>query len=251
MTISERIFINADDFGFNSSINKAIVELFEKRLINSTTLMANMPGFEEAVDLANQYQFANKIGIHLVLTDGTPLSEGIKSINFLFNGIEHYKRYRHFLFFLTKNQKKIIYEGFATQIEKIQSKNISITHIDTHHHVHEMYGIMKIILELQKRYNIPYVRILNNMEKASIWYKRVYRCRLNNILFNKGINYSDLFGNQADFSAKWSENTHFFKNKAIEIMVHPDYNQEGQLVDMAGENQYDFNFIQSLRLNLE
>ena len=42
--------INADDFGLSSSVNK-IVESFNNGLINSTTLMANMPGFEEAVEL--------------------------------------------------------------------------------------------------------------------------------------------------------------------------------------------------------
>ena len=45
------IYINADDFGLGTSVNKAIVECFNSGIINSTTLMANMPGFDEAIEL--------------------------------------------------------------------------------------------------------------------------------------------------------------------------------------------------------
>jgi chitin disaccharide deacetylase len=47
--IANNVKINADDFGLNSSVNKAIIEAFDNNYINSTTLMANMPGFDEAV----------------------------------------------------------------------------------------------------------------------------------------------------------------------------------------------------------
>lgn len=48
MTGSCRIIVNADDFGMSSQINHAIVEAFQKNLISSTTMMANMPAFDEA-----------------------------------------------------------------------------------------------------------------------------------------------------------------------------------------------------------
>ena len=46
------LFVNADDFGLSHEVNMAIVEAFKKGLINNTTIMVNMPGFEEAVRLA-------------------------------------------------------------------------------------------------------------------------------------------------------------------------------------------------------
>ena len=42
-----KIIVNADDFGMRAEVNQAIVDAFEQRLISSTTLMANMPGFGE------------------------------------------------------------------------------------------------------------------------------------------------------------------------------------------------------------
>jgi predicted glycoside hydrolase/deacetylase ChbG (UPF0249 family) len=40
-----RIIVNADDFGMGPETKRAIVAAFDKSLISSTTLMANMPAF--------------------------------------------------------------------------------------------------------------------------------------------------------------------------------------------------------------
>ena len=72
--INEEFFIvNGDDFGYSTSINHATIEAFNHDKINSATIMANMPGFEEAVELAHANKVADKIGAHLVLTEGTLL----------------------------------------------------------------------------------------------------------------------------------------------------------------------------------
>jgi predicted glycoside hydrolase/deacetylase ChbG (UPF0249 family) len=240
--MSKMIIINADDFGLNSSVNKAIAEAFSNGLINSTTLMANMAGFEEAVDLANKYEFTQRIGAHLVLTDGTPLTEEIKSLDFLFNGITRYKKSRYLIFFLKKSNQKLIYNEFAAQIEKIQSKNIQITHLDTHHHVHEIYIITKILLDLGKKYNIPFIRILNNLEKSTKLYKRVYRKFINYYIMKKHANFSDIFGDRSDFLVKTKEDHSIIKKmeKNIEVMVHPDYNVDGKLIDKDCTREFNF-----------
>ena len=91
----KKIIINADDFGLNTSVNHAIIESFEKGLINSTTIMANMPGFDEAIDLAHKHNIINKTGIHLTLTEGEPLTTNIL-ISGLYNrensNIKKYKK---------------------------------------------------------------------------------------------------------------------------------------------------------------
>ncbi len=105
----EKLIINADDFGLNSSVNRAIVDLFTNGLINSATLMANMPAFDEAISLVHKYNLAPKIGLHLVLTEGTPLTEEIKKIPFLFNGKKDYKKNKYQLFFPNKKLKDLFY----------------------------------------------------------------------------------------------------------------------------------------------
>jgi len=76
-TRRRNIVVNADDFGASRQTNEAILQAFEKGLISSATIMANMPAFEEACQLVHQHHLQRRIGLHLNLTSGKPLTAGI------------------------------------------------------------------------------------------------------------------------------------------------------------------------------
>lgn len=238
----KKIIINADDFGLKSSVNQAIVESFQKEFINSTTIMANMPGFEEAVELAFKHKINDKIGIHLNL-EGILLTSNILSTNlFEKKNIFKFKDKRLNLFFISKNENNLIFKEFAAQIEKVKKVGIQITHIDTHHHIHEIWPLTPIIMSLLKDYNIPKMRILNNMNQSSRFYKTTYRRFVNkNIMFNN-VNFSDFFGNQLEVMPLLKKNPSLFHDKQIEIMVHPDYNHKGELIDKIKHMEYSFDY---------
>lgn len=104
MSNNSSVIINADDFGLESSVNKAIIELFDKGLINSATLMANMPYFEETVELTYKYNFTNRMGIHLNLDEGHLLTSDIHSTS-IFDSENHLdlQNKRRNLFLISKN----------------------------------------------------------------------------------------------------------------------------------------------------
>jgi predicted glycoside hydrolase/deacetylase ChbG (UPF0249 family) len=241
--ILDNIKINADDFGLNSSVNKAIIEAFDRNYINSTTIMANMPGFEEAVYLIHKRELNSKIGAHLVLTEGIPLTEDIKTVDFLFKSRGQTKKQLiSNLFFLNKNKKKLIFNELCAQIEKIKKNGILITHLDTHHHTHEFYAILDIIFHIKKIYQIPTIRILNNLVKASSINKKIYRSTINYYVKKTHSNHSDLFGNQSEFLSKFNVDPEVLQKKSIEIMVHPDYDNKGKLIDKCSKENLNFNF---------
>lgn len=68
------LILNADDFGLSPSVNRGIVEAYHAGVITSTTLMANMPGFDEAVQIAKAEPGLG-VGLHFNLSYGRPLSE--------------------------------------------------------------------------------------------------------------------------------------------------------------------------------
>ena len=68
------LIVNADDFGLNEIENRAIAEAFEKGLIDRTTLLVNMPFAEDAMRLASEKGFADRVGLHVNLTSGRPLT---------------------------------------------------------------------------------------------------------------------------------------------------------------------------------
>src|SRR5450631_587440 len=131
MISDNRIIINADDFGYNIAINKAILRSFQGILITSTSMIVNMPGFEDAVQLARSQRFlSKKIGLHLNLTDGYPLSEAIRKCGRFCNGsgLFIYQRKRP-LFYLRPRERRAIYQEMRAQIEKMISAGIIPSHL--------------------------------------------------------------------------------------------------------------------------
>jgi len=237
------IIINADDFGLKSSVNNAIIKLFNDKLINSTTLMANMPGFEEAVEITYDNKITNRIGIHLNLDEGQLLTSGIYKASF-FEGKNHLnlRKQRMKLFFLTGYDKKLIYKEFGSQIERILNTGIKINHVDTHHQINEIWPITRIILALLRDYKIPSMRIADNLNKKTKFYKLLYRNFVNKYIRNTHTNFSDYFGNQSEAISFIRNNPSVIFNKRIEIMVHPDYNADGNLIDVVDGEEFAFEY---------
>jgi hypothetical protein len=243
-----KIIINADDFGLKSSVNGAISELFNRGLINSTTIMANMPFFDEAVELAFRNKFNNNIGIHLNIDEGNHLTNELHSTN-LFDENNNFrlKRNNKTLFFLTKREKGLIFNEFESQIGKVRKAGIQITHIDTHHHVHEIWPLTRIIIALLKKYNIQSMRILNTLNKSTKFYKHGYRVMVNRFIKMYGRNFTDLFGNQLEVLSYIKNNPSAPQLMRIEVMVHPDYNAEGRIFDNIQDKEYDFDYRELLQ----
>jgi predicted glycoside hydrolase/deacetylase ChbG (UPF0249 family) len=237
----DKIFINADDFGLNTTVNSAIVELFANKLINSTTLMSNMPSFENAVELAHKYDLTGKIGIHLNLDEGNLLTSGILKTT-LFDKKNPFgiTDRRNKLFFISKAEKDLIFKEFAAQIVRVRKAGIGITHIDTHHHIHEIWPITLIILALLKDYKISSMRILNNLNISTGFYKSGYRLVVNKFIKKSSVSFSDYFGNQFEAIEFCKLDKSFGNDKKLEIMVHPDYNEKGMIIDKINNQEYSF-----------
>lgn len=235
----QQIIINADDFGWKASVNQAIVEAFDRGWINSTTIMANMPGFEHAVELAHKHRLQHKIGVHLVITEGQPLTGIVRDMPFLFNGKRHLKN----LFLLDKTQRALVYQEMAAQIERVRACGLPITHLDTHHQIHDVWSIAQIMIRLLRAYEIPAMRILNNLEKLSLP-KNWYRNAVNRYLVAKGVHHTRFFGSRVDYLNQLKRDASLLQTgEQIEIMVHPDYNEDGDLIDRLNGKTYSLDFL--------
>jgi chitin disaccharide deacetylase len=244
----KEIIINADDYGLKSSVNKAIIDSFSMGLINSTTIMVNMPGFEEAIELAHKSGITNKTGIHLTLSEGQPVTSDILGSNLFYSGNNYgLRKYKGSLFFLSNVERILIYNEFAAQIEKAKKAGIQISHLDTHHHVDDVWSITKIILALLKTHNIPSMRILNNLNRSTKFHKIAYRNIINVLIKSNKASFSDFFGNQFEGLSLLRDNISKCDNKKLEIMVHPDYNAQGILINRLQEQEIIFNYPEDLQ----
>lgn len=229
------IIVNSDDFGISNQVNKAIVWGYESGCISSTTMMASMPGFEDAVTKAHEYPFLkNSIGLHMNLTQGVPLSEEIKKCpRFCKDGRFSYQRQKP-IFTLTSDEQKAIYQEISAQLGRLVCNNITPTHFDSHHHVHTEFGIINIYLAVAKEHGIRKVRLTKNIGKASTL-KRLYKVFFNQYI-RKGFSMitTDIFCSANEYAT--IKNTPIAQGKNIEIMVHAKLNDSGEVVDIDGLN---------------
>ena len=254
-----QITVNADDFGISREVNKAICEAFEKGLINRTTLMVNMPFANEAMQLAKEQGFSDKVGLHLNLTAGFPLSEELSKDPVMCNKQGEFSadfaRSLKTRFFLPKKTDRLIEKEIRLQLDKYKELGGCLWHMDSHHHVHTDPSIWRIIRRILKSSDNPYpvssIRLSRNMYKGGSFPANAYKSLYNNSvrkLADSGCNY---FGSAKDFE-------NFFENQAgsnssgsadninnnctnnmnngkqrlcIEIMVHPMYSDTGELID--------------------
>jgi predicted glycoside hydrolase/deacetylase ChbG (UPF0249 family) len=221
-----RVIINADDFGLNTSINLSIRDLLEKKLITSSTIIANGPCFKQAVAIASLFPMCS-FGVHLNITTLRPLTSnlGLKKIldkngNFNDKIFYTYPDYR---------LKTAIFAEWCAQIRKINSHGIKISHIDSHKHVHTIPKLFGILKRTQKKCKIKKVRITRNIyslnrpirSKSLLYKKLIWNFALKNIYKTKTTSGFTNFGSFYD-KAKEDRISH----ETVELMVHPGNTQK-------------------------
>jgi chitin disaccharide deacetylase len=153
-----RLIVNADDFGFTSGVNRAIIEAHTQGVVSSSTLMATGRAFEEAVSLAKGVPKLS-VGCHVVLIDGEPLTDpqripSLTKAREFRDGLKSFAL-RALTGRLAENE---ITSEVAAQIEKLRSAGISVSHVDTHKHTHLFPQILRPLLRAARECGVRAVR---------------------------------------------------------------------------------------------
>ncbi|MGA9174456.1 MAG: carbohydrate deacetylase [Thermoactinomyces sp.] len=145
------LIVNADDFGLSESVNRGIAEAHQNGIVTSTSLMANMPGFDHAVNLANELPHLG-IGFHFNLTYGSPIlpPEEIPSL------VDDQGNFRKISKETIETWKpEDIAKELAAQWQKVKASGIKITHLDSHHYIQITPSVQPLFLELARKENLP------------------------------------------------------------------------------------------------
>ncbi len=161
------LIVNADDFGHSSNVNQGVEKCHREGILTSATLMANMPGFSEAVIIAKRNPKLG-VGVHLNILRGTPLSKkeevpelidekGNFTPSFLSKIIQGFTQKA----FLQQLEKEL-----RAQIEKVSGAGIQITHFDSEMHSHLVIPhYFQLVCRLAEEYKVPSLRLVK--EKLS------------------------------------------------------------------------------------
>lgn len=193
--------INADDFGKDEMTTLAIAESFKHGYINQTTLMVNMPWAEKAVEIAKREGFADKVGLHLNLTESA-LGDKIC---------------------MPANNDTLRAE-MRSQISKYMSFNLPLLHCDSHHHVHFRLSVAFVLFPLLKRFGFKSVRRPYNISLGFAPGGMARHIR-NGLLVSfagaNGLKTTRWFGGVSEIEMA----------DDVEIMVHPVFASNGRLVN--------------------
>lgn len=231
--MNTKIVVNADDFGMNFLTTSAILKSFEMGWISTTTIMPTMPGFEEACEFAHEYNLLDKIGIHFNLTEGQPLTEKIKRCPKFYNqNGEMYKSGKGL--FLSAEEKEAIRLELEAQFKRLKEMDIYPTHADSHHHVHNYWNIGMILADFAKSNNIPAVRLSFNYGKNFSWKRITYSKLFNDRLKLKTLAKTKYFCEIRQITPELLR-----QNKPVEVMVHPIYDDKGNMTNYVGGDNFE------------
>lgn len=199
-----KLIVNADDFGYSRGVNYGIIDAHKYGIVNSTTMMMNMPGVNHAVELAKEHPTL-KLGIHLVLTCGKPLLQDVPS---LIDTQGNFKKLSDFM-----NDKNLslpeLEREWTAQIDRFLDFGLTATHFDSHHHVHGIPEFLPVIQRLSRKYNLPVRRISEQpVEGVPFFTDRFFHN-----FYGEGVT-ENYF---VDFSK------YDVDNQTIEVMCHPGY----------------------------
>jgi chitin disaccharide deacetylase len=125
------LIVNADDYGYVESINKAIESALKERVITSASLLANMPAFDDAVARAKAGGYTDRLGVHINLSEGMPLGTGYRTLvdkNGAFMGIGKLVGAS----LAGSLDPAELRKEIDLQVTKVQEAGITPSHLDTH-----------------------------------------------------------------------------------------------------------------------
>lgn len=153
-----RLIVNADDFGYTSGVNRAILEAHTGGVVTSSTLMANGAAFAEAAEMAKTMPQLST-GCHVVLIDGEPAldPEKIPSLTEARRFRDGLKAFAARALAARIDAGEVAAEAGA-QIRQLQAAGIPVSHVDTHKHTHLFPQILRPLLRAAKECGVRAVR---------------------------------------------------------------------------------------------
>lgn len=158
----QKIF-NADDFGISKGVNAAIVKAHCEGILNSASLMINQKYAAEAVKLAKEMPEL-EMGLHVNLTNEYPAASA-QEIPLLVDGQGKLKNgFVNLLlisFLKPRQLRQQVEIEMRAQIAKYLTTGLPLQHLDSHRHVHMIPQIFKTMRKLQKEFEVPRIRVMN------------------------------------------------------------------------------------------
>lgn len=229
-----QITVNADDFGMNENTTEAIVECFRRGIVIRTTAMVNMPWFENAVRIAERKRFAERVGLHVNLSEGWPLTAEIRKCRFWCNADGSFRgglwKNKLWRFWMPREAVRLAGIEIDAQMKAFVASGLPLRHFDSHQYSCSYWPLVDIACATARRNGFTSTRGF-----FSAPHRQFYCARVNKCVDRYGLSRPDLLLFAKDIP-RLASMTHSVSR--IEIHCHPNrrntqgaYDANGELMD--------------------
>ena len=130
-TASERlVVVNADDFGMSAEIDRGILEAHDRGIVTSASLLVDEPNTEAAIQEAHRRPKLG-LGLHVAFDSRGKWLIDVKDLD-------------------------VVQREIHRQIDRfIRMTGAAPDHIDSHHHVHRLFNVAYLFLDVGRQYRVP------------------------------------------------------------------------------------------------
>jgi len=180
---STYVVINADDFGLSAVVNREIVRCFSSEAISSTTIMANENFFDEAVELARTHGFADRVGVHLNLSHGRPLSDVPARLRRA-DGTLAFPQRRTWA---PKADLESLRRELSAQVGRVVAAGLRPSHFDSHEHWVNSFPYTRVVLDVAREFGVRWIRPARNWLYRPSLIKTGFKVLYNSYLRSEGV----------------------------------------------------------------
>lgn len=225
-----RVVTNADDFGASDDTVRATIACFERGALTSATIMTAMPATPAALEYAAGRGDVS-FGVHLALVgDGRerPLSDPARVPSLVDDdGVLLPTNVVRRRALTGRLRVEEICLEIERQLEVARDAGVSLTHVDSHRHVHKLGPVRDALARVLPRFGVHRVRRVQDVylrrpvTSPTYWVGRVWQAGLARRFVSTDHFYMPSSAHDAGWAAPLLDRMDGLPGVTLEVGVHP------------------------------
>ena len=153
----KRLIVCADDFGRDLAVNEAVEQGHRNGILTCASLMVGAPAATDAIERARRLPKL-RVGLHIVLVDGTPLLPGGPLArgngNFDTNPLR-----AGLWYFFRPGIRAALAAEIRAQFEMFRATGLALDHVNSHQHLHLHPTVARLIVEIGREFGMRAMRL--------------------------------------------------------------------------------------------
>jgi predicted glycoside hydrolase/deacetylase ChbG (UPF0249 family) len=154
------LIVNADDFGLTLGVSAGILRAHRDGIVTSTSVLAVGRAFDATSAALRDAGMG--VGVHLTLVGEDPPLLGAREIPTLVGARGRFRRsWREYAGATLGGRVDVadVHRELRAQLEKVQRSGLTITHLDTHQHLHLLGPVASVLFDLGARAGVSALRV--------------------------------------------------------------------------------------------